>query len=45
VTVHDGVARLVGQPKFEKGFRYLASSEFNRNVEVLSQYLVATRGK
>jgi PelA/Pel-15E family pectate lyase len=31
--------RLVGQPKFERGFRYLDSSVFARNVELLSQYL------
>lgn len=43
VTVHDGKARLVGQPKFKKGFRYLGSNVFNYNVEVLSKYLAATR--
>jgi hypothetical protein len=42
VTVHDGVARLVGQPKFEPGFRYLASNVFNYNVGILSQYIAAT---
>jgi hypothetical protein len=45
ITVHDGVARLVGQPKFEKGFRYLASNVFNYNVQVLSDYLAATAPK
>jgi hypothetical protein len=33
--------RLVGQPKFERGFRYLSSDVFSRNVEVLSNYLAA----
>jgi len=35
--------RLVGQPKFAAGFRYLDSGVFNRNVEILSEYLRATR--
>lgn len=34
--------RLVGQPKFANGFRYLDSGVFNRNVKVLSDYLAAT---
>ncbi|WP_414660124.1 pectate lyase [Horticoccus sp. 23ND18S-11] len=42
VTVHDGKTRLVGQPKFEQGFRYLASNVFNYNVEILSDYIAAT---
>lgn len=42
VTTHDGVARLVGQPKFAQGFRYLASNVFNYNVQVLSDYLAVT---
>jgi len=42
VTVHDGTTRLVGQPKFEKGFRFLASNVFNYNVEILSDYIAAT---
>lgn len=45
VTVHDGQERLVGQPKFEKGFRYLASNVFNYNVEILSDYIAATAQK
>lgn len=36
--------RLVGQPKFAKGFRYLSSAVFSQNVETLSAYLVATQG-
>jgi PelA/Pel-15E family pectate lyase len=35
--------RLVGQPKFKPGFRYLGSHVFNYNVQVLSDYLMATR--
>jgi PelA/Pel-15E family pectate lyase len=35
--------RLVGQPKFEKGFRYLSSAVFSRNVETLSALLAAGR--
>jgi PelA/Pel-15E family pectate lyase len=34
--------RLVGQPKFAAGFRYLSSEVFSRNIEVLSEYLAAT---
>lgn len=33
--------RLVGQPKFESGFRYLSSEIFGRNVELLCDYLAA----
>ncbi|MDI1248728.1 MAG: pectate lyase [Lacunisphaera sp.] len=43
LTVYDGKARLIGQPKFAKGFRYLSSNDFNYNVEVLSKYLAVTR--
>jgi hypothetical protein len=35
--------RLVGQPKFQTGERYLDSGVFARNVETLSAYLKATR--
>jgi PelA/Pel-15E family pectate lyase len=45
VTTHDGVQRLVGQPKFEKGFRYVASNVFNYNTEILSEYIAATAQK
>jgi PelA/Pel-15E family pectate lyase len=45
VTVYDGTARIVGQPRFEKGFRFLASNTFNYNVEILSEYIAATGGK
>jgi hypothetical protein len=31
--------RLVGQPKFASGFRYLSSDVFIRNVERLSEYI------
>ncbi len=34
---------LIGQPKFQPGFRFLGSHVFNRNVEILSDYLAATR--
>lgn len=37
--------RLVGQPKFANGFRYLGSHVFNRNMEILSDYVSATRSK
>jgi hypothetical protein len=35
---------LVGQPKFEPGFRYISSAVFVRNVETLSEY-IATSGQ
>lgn len=34
-----GGERLVGQPKFAQGFRYLDSGVFIKNVELLSEYL------
>jgi PelA/Pel-15E family pectate lyase len=33
---------LVGQPRFTRGFRYLSSAVFSRNVETLSAYLTAS---
>lgn len=33
--------RLVGQPKFADGFRYLSSAVFSRNVEALSEFIAA----
>jgi hypothetical protein len=45
VTVYDGKMRLVGQPKFDQGFRFLASNVFNYNVEILSDYIAATAKK
>jgi hypothetical protein len=41
ISVYAG-QRLVGQPKFAEGFRYLSSAVFSRNVEVLSEYLART---
>lgn len=38
VSTYNG-ERLTGQPKFPKGFRYLSSEVFQRNVETLSAYL------
>jgi PelA/Pel-15E family pectate lyase len=35
--------RLVGQPKFTLGDRYLSSAVFSRNVELLSTYLATAR--
>ncbi len=33
--------RLVGQPKFANGFRYISSATFAKNVGILSDYLAA----
>jgi len=38
VTTCDG-ERLVGQPPFERGFRYVSSAVFSRQVQTLSEYL------
>ena len=43
VSVYDGTTRIVGQPRFKKGFRFLASNTFNYNVEILSEYIAATK--
>jgi PelA/Pel-15E family pectate lyase len=43
VSVYRG-QRLVGQPEFEPGYRYIASAVFAQNIETLSDYLIATRG-
>ena len=40
VSVYAG-ERLVGQPKFAEGFRYISSDVFARNVATLSAYLKA----
>lgn len=37
--------RLVGQPKFAAGFRFIGCHVFNRNMEILSDYLSASRSK
>jgi len=42
VTTHAGES-LVGQPKFAQGFAYLNSAVFSRNVEILSDFLAATK--
>jgi len=38
ITTYAG-ERLVGQPEFLPGFRYISSNVFNRNVGALSEYL------
>lgn len=42
ISVHAG-ERLVGQPKFAVGFRYLSCEVFIRNLDALSDYVRATR--
>lgn len=40
ITTHDGSEeRLVGQPEFKEGERYLSSERFAENLRVLSGYL------
>ncbi len=43
-TATEGM-KLVGQPKFATGFKFLASEVFNRNLEALSDYVAAMAGK
>lgn len=38
VSVYEG-GHLTGQPRFQRGFRYLSSAVFSRNVEALASYL------
>jgi hypothetical protein len=42
ITTYAGEP-LVGQPKFERGFRFLSSDVFSRNVETLSEYIASPR--
>lgn len=38
ITTYAG-ERLVGQPKFAEGFRYISSEVFSRNLETLAAYI------
>lgn len=40
ISVHKG-ERLVGQPNFERGFRYISSAVFAENLSVLSECIAA----
>ncbi len=40
ISTYDG-ARLVGQPKFQPGAKFLSSAVFSRNLAILSRYLQA----
>lgn len=42
ISSYEG-ERLVGQPKFAKGFRFISSEVFCRNVEILSEYIRSRR--
>lgn len=42
ISTYQG-ERLVGQPKFPEGFRYLSSDVFSRNVELLAEFVAITR--
>jgi PelA/Pel-15E family pectate lyase len=42
ITTHAGEG-LVGQPRFDVGFRYINSAVFSRNVETLSEYIASQR--
>jgi PelA/Pel-15E family pectate lyase len=42
ITTYAGEG-LVGQPKFERGFRYISSEVFSRNAGTLSEYIADQR--
>ena len=42
ISIHQGEP-LVGQPKFKVNYPYISSAVFSRNIETLSEYLIATR--
>jgi PelA/Pel-15E family pectate lyase len=42
ISTYQG-ERLVGQPKFAPGFRYISSAVFSRHVETLSEYIASQR--
>jgi len=42
ITTYAG-ERLVGQPRFKDSFRYISSDVFNRNIEILSEYITSSR--
>jgi hypothetical protein len=42
ISTYDG-DMIVGQPKFETGYRYISSEVFSRNLETLSEYLMTTK--
>lgn len=42
ISTHAGEG-LVGQPKFERGFRYISSDVFSRNMVTLSDYVATAR--
>lgn len=42
-TAPEGM-RLVGQPRFATGFRFLANEVFNKNLEALSDHITLPTG-
>ena len=44
ISVYQG-ERLVGQPKFKLNTPYIASAVFSQNIEILSEYLIASQTK
>ena len=44
ISIYQG-ERLVGQPKFQLNTSYIASAVFSRNIEMLSEYVIATQNK
>lgn len=42
ITTYAG-EKLNGQPKFKRGFRYISSEVFSRNVETISEFIASHR--
>ena len=42
ISMYQG-EMLIGRPKFKLGYPYIASAVFSRNLEILSEYLIAAR--
>lgn len=44
ISIYRG-EQLVGQPKFKLNSSYISSAVFSRNVELLSEYMIATKNR
>ncbi len=44
ISIYHG-EQLVGQPKFELNSSYISSAVFSRNIELLSEYMIATKNR
>lgn len=44
ISIYRG-EQLVGQPKFKLNSSYISSAVFSRNIELLSEYMIATKNR